>query len=53
LIYEDVLVFVSYSLDIVYFMAWSWLGSALYIRRPFSLVPLRWWKSYGGGAAFL
>jgi hypothetical protein len=31
----------------------SWLGSAYYIRRPFSLFSLRRWKSYGGGAAFL
>ena len=31
----------------------SWLGSALYIRRPSSLFSLRRWKSYGGDAAFL
>jgi hypothetical protein len=36
------------------FISWHGHGlvMALYIHRPFSLVPLRWWKSYGG-AAFL
>jgi hypothetical protein len=46
----DVLVFESYSLDIRYVHVLVRLTT---IRRPSSLFSLRWWKSYGCGAAFL